>query len=503
MLDKSHNSRSTPIRLFLTCWIVYSLHFTTNIVREIYPALTLGDELSFNVAEYVDLHPDLFITPDGRAFINSNPGASIVGAVPYTLSRPVIDRVVARANEKRRAAGAVGARQYQSEWPLAREFHRKAYERGLDVKFGLGAGVMQVFGMAPLSALAVVVMYLLLSDRLKSWRAALWLAVLYAFATPVFYRTGQLNQNLIVAHCALFAFFLLWRPRGHSISPRRPAYLLAGLLCGWAPVCDYSGVVVLLVVGSYAWWHRRTLPANSRGRWDGAMFGVGAGASIAVLLLYQWSSFGSPFSLAQFHMPSPQHGYKGMGWPDPVLFWQTLFDFRFGLFVSAPLLLLAFYAPAWWGGRGLLPRGETCFVVAFILCFLLFCSANRYGYMQFNTGVRHAVPVTPFVFLLAASALLRMPKILGAIVGVIGLLWLWCLAMYREVELGWGVLEAPRHILTEGPQLPWLTTLRRLGYIHGPIPLVVVLALSAVVILLIWWVQWPRQKRFSPQLRWG
>lgn len=491
------SSRSTTIRLFFTCWIIYGLHFATNTVREVYPALTLGDGLSFNVAEYVDLHPDLFAMPDGRAFSNNNPGASIVGAVPYALTRPVIDRIVTQTNENRRAAGEVVAREYESKWPLAREFHRKAYESGLDVKFALGAGVMQAFGMAPLSALAVVVMYQFLSTRLDSPRATLLLAGLYAFATPIFYRTAQLNQNLIVTHCALFAFFLLWQPRDHQMIPRRPAYLLAGLLCGWAIVSDYSGIVVLVVLGSYAWWRRRTLPAGTRVRWDASMFIAGAGVSISVLLLYQWSSFGDPFLPAQFHMPSPQHGHKGMGWPDPVLFWQTLFDFRFGLFVSAPLLILALYAPAWWGNRGLLPRGETWFAVAFILCFLLFCSANSYGYMQFNTGVRHAVPVTPFVFLLAASTLLSIPRVVAVTVGVTGLFWSWCLAMYREVELGWGVLEAPKHILTEGLRLPWLTTLQRLGYVHGPIPLVIVLALSATLISLIWWVQWPRRNMSS------
>jgi hypothetical protein len=472
---------------------VYALHFATNTVREVYPALTLGDALSFNVAPYVALHPDLFTMPDGRAFSNNNPGASLLGAVPYALLRPVLDRMVARINERRRAAGATGAHEYQSEWPMAREFYQQAYERGLDVKFALGAGVMQAFGMAPLSALAVVVMFRILRVRLAAPRSALYLAGLYAFATPVFYRSGQLNQNLIVAHCALLAFFVLWRPVDPGASPRRPMYLLAGLLCGWAVVCDYSGVVVLLILGSYAWWHRSKLPIGVRRRSDPLLFIVGAGASIAVLLWYQWSSFGNLFLPAQFYMPTPEHAYTGMGRPDPVLLWRTLFDLRFGLFISAPLLLLSLHVPSWWGHRGLLPSGETRLAVAFILSFLLFCSANHYGYMQFNTGVRHVVPITPFLFLLAASTLLRLPKAGAVVVGIAGLLWSWSLAMYREVELGWGVLEAPKHFLTQGIQLPWLNTLQRLGYLHGPLPSVVVLSAGAVLLLFIWRIRSSQQ----------
>lgn len=484
------NARSTTWRLFLTCWVIYALHFATNTVREIYPAVTLGDKLSFNVAEYVDFHPDLFTMPDGRGFINNNPGASIVAAAPYTLARPLIDRIVTRINARRQAHGGA-IPEYQSQWPMAREFYRKAFERGLDVKFALAAGVMQAFCMAPLSALAVVIMYRLLVCRTGSSRVALGLALLYAFATPVFYRTAQINQNLIVAHCALAAFALLWRPWDDDRRPQRATYPLAGLLCGWAVVCDYSGVVVLAVMACYARWRwRTTRQAGVGGRWDFLQFTLGAIASLSVLLLYQWSSFGHPFSPAQIHMPLPAHGYSGMGWPDPELFLRTLFDYRYGLFPSAPLLFLAWFA---WMGRGILPRRETWLAVSLILCVVLFCSANRYGYMQFNTGVRHVMPAVPFVFLLTAGVLMCLPKALAVGCGVFGLLWSWFLSMYREVELGWGVLESPIHILKEGPQLPWLTTLTRLGYAHGRLPVMGVWAFCMAIVAVIWWAPWPRR----------
>jgi len=47
---------AAALRLFLTCWLVYALHFATNIVREIYPAVSLGDRLTFDVSEYAGLH---------------------------------------------------------------------------------------------------------------------------------------------------------------------------------------------------------------------------------------------------------------------------------------------------------------------------------------------------------------------------------------------------------------------------------------------------------------
>lgn len=454
------------MRLFVTCWLVYGLHFATNTVREVYPALSLGDRLSFDVNEYAGLHPDIFELPGRGTFINNNPGASILGALPYVLARPVIDRVVERVRQTRAARGAHEPPPFESPWPMAREFYKRSYEKGYDVKFGLAAGVMQVGLMAPLSAAAAVVMFHLLRAATGSARAALWLALLYAFATPVFFRTAQLNQNLLVAHCALFAFAALWRPASGESDSKRPFWCLAGLMCGWAVVCDYSGVVVVGALGLYAVLRRRALPPALRAPLDLWRFAMGAVLAGSVLVAYQWICFGHPLYPAQHYMPAAtftHHGYVGMDWPKADLLWDTLFSPRFGLMISAPLLLLSLYVPAWRAKGRVVGRAELSCILILTAAFLLFCSANQYGRMQFNTGVRHAVPITPFLFLLAAGALVRLPPLLAGLVGVVTTWWSWCLAMYREVELGLGVPDSLVHITLGGFRLPWLTTLERMG----------------------------------------
>ncbi len=488
-------SRVTPglaLRLFFTCWLLYALHFATNTVREIYPALSLGDHLSLDVSEYVGFHPDIFEVPGRGAFINNNPGASILAAVPYALARPVIDRVVDRV-QRRRAASPEPAQEYRTIYPMAREFVRKARERGLDVKFGLAAGVMQVGLMAPLSAASVVVMFRVLQSATGSSRAALWMAVLYAFATPVLYRTAQLNQNLLVAHFALFAFVLLWRPWEEPGLVRRPAYLLAGALAGWTVVLDYSGLVVLAVLAGYGLVRRRTLPPGARSRWDAWQFGAGAFASLAVLLGYQWAAFGSPFWPAQVYMPPAtftHHGYRGIDWPRLDLLWETAFGMRYGLFTSAPILLLGLYVPGWLRRGGcLLGRRELGGVLVFCALFFVFAAANQYGRMQFNSGVRHIVPVTPFLFLLAAGSLTRMPALAAAIVGVLATYWSWSLAMYRDVEQGFGVFESLIHVSLEGFRLPWLTTLDRMGYLANGASVAPVFVVTATILWALWRVR--------------
>ena len=492
-------TRGIAIRLFITCWLVYGLHFATNTVREIYPALSLGDHLSFDVSAYLGLHPDIFEVPGRGAFINNNPGTSMLAAIPYALTRPVTDRIVQHVQRVRAANPAGGPGEYHSEYPMAREFYRESYERGLDVKFGLAAGVMHAFCMAPLSALSAALMFYILISLTSSPRASLALSILYAIATPVFYRTAQLNQNLLVSHFALLAFALLWRPWDDPSRLRRPRYLLAGLCCGWAVVLDYSGLVVLVVLSIYGLVRRSSLPEEIKSRRDIWQFALGVALCGAFLLAYQWKAFGNPFFPAQTYMPPAAftgYGYRGMDWPHLDLLWRTAFDLRFGLFVSAPLLVLALYVPGWFKSR-LVGRREMLCIVILSLSFFLFCAANQYTRMQFNTGVRHILPVVPFLFLLAAGVLLRMPRLMAVVISILTSYWSWCLAMYRDVEQGSGVLESIRHITLEGFRFPWLVTLGRMGYLSSASATPLLLLASAIVIA-IWTV---RSDKFSQTIK--
>jgi hypothetical protein len=502
---RSRLSKLTPkqiaIRLFLTCWLVYGLHFATNTVREIYPALSLGDHFSFDVSEYLGLHPDIFELPGRGAFINNNPGASILGAIPYAITRPVIQRVVDHFQQVRAASGQP-APEYHSQFPMAQEFYQMAYERGLDVKFGLAAGVMQFFLMAPLSALGVVVMFYVLLTLTGSNRKAGWLAILYAFATPLLYRTAQLNQNILQAHFAFFAFVLLWQPWKKSNPTNGLTYILAGLLTGYTLVLDYSGLVIIMVIGLYVLARQWVQPVESRSWKNVTLFSLAVGVNIAFLLGYQWIAFGNPIFPAQHYMPPTTYsgyGFNGMDWPQLDLLWENAFGMRYGLFLSAPFLILALYFPSWFpkqrkpGETGLplrksfyLGKMETIFILGFTLAFFLFTAANQFSRMQFNSGVRHVVPVTPFVFLLAAQVLLRLPTWLAVIFGAAATYWSWCLAMYRDVELGRGIFESIIQISTTGPRLPWLETLKNLGLVPNALPAWFFIGLAGILIFVVW-----------------
>jgi hypothetical protein len=489
-------ARQVAVRLFFTCWLVYGLHFSTDIVREHYPAIALGDRFSFRLDEFGGLHPDLFEKEGYGWHIGNNPGVSMLAAIPYALARPVIDPVVRKVQERRRVTGARPP-EYDSPWPNARRFFREAWERGLDVKLGLAAAVTQMFFMAPLSALSVVLVFYVLRFLVGTDRRAFWLAILYAFGTPVFYRAAFLNHNMAMGIIAFGAFVAMWDPGGTGRFSPRTRFVLAGLGGGMAVLFDYSGVVLLSVLFLYGlarYWTSFSWPHRFR---SGLWFMLGALVPILLLLVYQWRSFGNPFLPGQHWMPPVEWielGYQGYGPPQLELLIALAFDYRFGVFAFSPFLLLALLIP--WANRGafrILPRREVWAIVLIAVGMWVFFAGSNYTRLQYNTGVRYLSPIIPFLFLLVVPVLSRFRALPAYVIGVFSIGWMWSLAMYREVERPLGVLDPVVQTLTDGFDLPVLRTLEQLGGAYGgfalsstsPLPL---FALTAALIAGIWLV---------------
>ena len=184
--------------------------------------------------------------------------------------------------------------------------------------------------MAPISALGVVAMFFALRRVFGSDRAAFWLTLLYAFGTPVFFRTGYLNHNLMLGHVAFWGLLMLWNPAGSARPSARMRYLLAGLSGGAAVLLDYSGMILLaglLVYGVFRIEKKADSdqdnqpPASARIR-HALLAGLGALGPIVLLWFYQWRSFGHPFYPGQHWMPPVEWielGYQGFTWPQPYI----------------------------------------------------------------------------------------------------------------------------------------------------------------------------------------
>ncbi len=164
--------RAEPVaaRLVFTVWLIYGVHFASDVVRETYLAMSLGGALSIRVDDYVGLHPDLFEVEGRGAYINNNPGASLVGAVPYAIARPLIEGLFRLRPSLREPKPPTV---YDDPRPNRNPFLNEARARGLDIELGLAAASIHAGLMVPLGAGAALLVFLFLRRRLGSERQAL------------------------------------------------------------------------------------------------------------------------------------------------------------------------------------------------------------------------------------------------------------------------------------------------------------------------------------------
>lgn len=481
-------------RLFLTCWLIYLLHFSPYVYRELYLTMSLAEKQSVRVDEYEDLHPDLFWLPGRGAFMAGNPGAPILAAVPYGLALPLLNRV---APVRPPPPGMRVSAEYKEKRHSRVVFYEKVRQRGLDIHLGFAALITSVFFMGPLSALSSVVMFGLLGQLGFARKTSLWLALLYAFGTPIFFRTATLSHNLLVALLGLFSFALLWRPSGARSQHQTWRYLIAGLLAGWAVLTDFTGIVTLGMLGLFV------LTQEVKGKKVGAAlkgvlpFATGALGPLLLLLFYQWYCFGSPWFPAQYYMPKQYLvGYAseyGFGWPLPAALWGLLFDPQYGLLVFAPIFALCLYHfILMLRHRTLVPTQVAIFSWLFFAALWIFCSCVHYTLRhQWQDGVRYLVPAVPFLFLLLADVLAQIPRAIAYFAAFAAGIETWCLAMVRE-----NPLESIVRVMFHGFELPWLTTLVKAAPQYFPLlaegasPLALFL-LWGILIWGIWGVRHP------------
>jgi MFS family permease len=455
------------------------------------------DDFSFRLDRYTGLHPDIFETPDHGAHHGANPGASMIAAIPYAIFKPITDRVV-DYTKKRRKSIPEGTAIYKDDRLARVKFYEQVREKGLDIKFGLIGFVTMVFCMAPLSALSAVAMFHALHLLNFSSRFALWMALLYAFGTPIFFRTAYLNQNLMVGIFSFLAFVLLLQIHYKNNNSVWQSITLAGFLAGLTILCDYSGLISLFMLYGYTILRRMDSVSFRQALKDSLWYFCGAAGPILLLWFYQWSSFGVPFYPPQSHMPPQTYsdiGYQGIRWPSFKLLWMLLFDCRFGLFVVSPVLLLTFCAPMLnYFKKNIVPFKEMLLILCFFIAFVIFLSSIEYTKLQWVSGIRYLVPVIPFLFMLIASVLVQIHRFLAYGITFISIGLTWAMSMARR---GVGVPEESmlvsiKSILFEGLQLPWLNTLSKmeihyLPFIEQPkLTAISLFMLCASIIYCIW-----------------
>ncbi|MFT7617346.1 MAG: hypothetical protein ACI97A_000982 [Planctomycetota bacterium] len=462
------SSRTT--RIFLICWVVFAAHFATNVVREHYPAFSLLEDGDLKLDEYADFHADIFKHTDGHYYI----GNQITGSLPAIPMLAVFDPLLDHLEEKRLreiATSGIPSVDYDSEYKNRRAFMAKVKARGLDLRFAGATVITSFFCMAPICALFVAFFFMVLRKRGVEEKRATALAFLFAFATPIFYRSAYLNHNVFLMITVFLTFWLIWSDEEdqRTATWRR---IGAGFCAGASIALDYAGVVPLLVFYGYLIIVRWNVIGFVKSWRESLAYVIGSVPPVVFLCWTQWIMYGHPFLPGQKHMPAvtfTERGYVGFDWPNWDVFSGNLFSPNYGLITFAPILALSFLPVLGKRVQSLItPTPQRYGVHAFIIAFFIFCAGNQYSLMQFNTGFRYLLPMVPFLFLMAAEHLRAIPTKWLWVIGAPCVLHTWVLSMvrYTKLDLNEGaqtIAECWRRFLSEGFQLPSINVLRQIS----------------------------------------
>jgi hypothetical protein len=148
------------------------------------------------------------------------------------------------------------------------------------------------------------------------------------------------------------------------------------------------------------------------------------------------------------------------------------------------------------GARRLIPVRESVAMWSISVALLLFFSGWTSVWMQFTYGMRYLAPLLPILFLFAAVVLVRMPRRLALIAATCAVAQAWCMAMYRDVERGFGVFDPVLRVFIGGFQLPALSVFARMSGQYGDyaamgVSPLAIFALLAAFIAVIWYRSQP------------
>jgi len=209
--------------------------------------------------------------------------------------------------------------------------------------------VVGCFSTALLSALAGVILFRLAWGLFGNATAAFGAVVLYAFATNVFIYSAQFQSHQMAGALAAAAFYLAWRARRTAGRHQALRLLGAGLCLGWLVAVEFQDVFIAVALGVYL---LVVLPRRRRIAW----LVPGAVLPLALVMLFNWACFDSPFSPGYAHLWGGwdrlhRGALLGFGAPRLPVLLRLLAGPRLGLLVYTPAVALAVVGAALWWRR--------------------------------------------------------------------------------------------------------------------------------------------------------
>jgi hypothetical protein len=250
-----------------------------------------------------------------------------------------------------------------------------------------------------ISALSVVLVYLVARRLVGNSASSLFTAVIYGFGTLVWPYSGTFFSEPLASLCALTAFGLLLAndPRFGTPSPKVLKTLLAGACLGTAAAAHITAILFAPFFFLYAL--HPYLDARNRREALAPAFGFAAGLGTVLLLLgyYNYIRFGSPLETGRGLDPSGAALFAYGVFTSPIEgLHGLLISSNKGLLLFSPVVVVA--ALAWPRLHRLHPFLSNVLASA-IVFRILFIASRSDWHGGFCLGPRYLLMILPYICL--------------------------------------------------------------------------------------------------------
>jgi len=270
-----------------------------------------------------------------------------------------------------------------------------------------------VFTAGLLTAIAGVSLYGLCLDLGTSEAGALFATLVFGLGSPIWTLATIFIGHAFSASLLVIAFAAACR--AGSGDWRQGA--VAGGCAGWATVSEFPAAIPAMIIALVALLQVRSIERR-RAIIVLAALAFAALAAAAVLMMYQYACFGSPFHLAyasEAEYVGMQQGVFGVDLPRMIRLRRILFGEYRGLLPLAPILALA---PIGF----LFIQRRLVAAAAFIIAVYYILLNASYSYWEggWSYGPRHASPAIPFLCIGLAALWTALPRLGRACLGLVG-----------------------------------------------------------------------------------
>jgi len=383
---------SNEIKIFLTCFFIYSLfiHWVGwNEQSRLLPAASLVDKGEIKIDDYAHLTGDR-IYYGGHFYSDKAPGTSFLLIPIYSLSKFLTNDLYQPTGENK-----IFLPQLQ--------FNTTIY---IDRYPGPALNLASILGTILLSslsgALAIVLIYTILKALTNNTRISLITSLLFGFGTMIFSYSTVLMSNILTLSFLLFSFYILYIKKKKS----NKDYILGGVLLGLSILIDYLSVFFSFLFLAFLFRKGKSKILHTT---------LGFLIGIIPLLAYNFIIFNNPFVLSTLYqdpnLAPCVYGDKYFS-RCPKEFEEITVDFHFknlqnvalvttellaypyrGLLFYMPFLLFSFI-----GFKYLYKRhnGLFYFVIVIFLIYLILNSLYGSWFGGSSFGPRYLLTIIPF-----------------------------------------------------------------------------------------------------------